>query len=157
MGKIIIALHNVHSVYKIVEIAKLCDVFNVDLLVISRAVGSAAQQGISEASKLIFKSNKILLVVNDLKEAIDLIKPFKVYLLSAKPYAQAPLDINNLLKELNQEDIMIVLPGTDLGFSRNELALGEPVFLKFLINKDPGPIATAAIILYEIKKESFMA
>ncbi|MEM2304915.1 MAG: RecB-family nuclease, partial [Candidatus Methanomethylicia archaeon] len=100
MGKIIIALHNVHSVYKIVEIAKLCDVFNVDLLVISRAVGSAAQQGISEASKLIFKSNKILLVVNDLKEAIDLIKPFKVYLLSAKPYAQAPLDINNLLKEL---------------------------------------------------------
>jgi|YelNatPaOPRAMG01_1025707.scaffolds.fasta_scaffold08133_5 SpoU rRNA methylase family enzyme len=152
MGRIIIVLHNVHNIYKIVEMAKLCDIFDVDLFVISRAIGSAAQQGISEASKLIFKRSKMLLIVNDLKEAIDLIKPLKVYLLSVKPHAQNPLNIGDLLKKLDQEDIMIVFPGLDSGFSRNELALGEPVFLEFLVNKDPGSIAAAAIILYEIKK-----
>lgn len=154
MGKIIIVLHNIHSVYRLIEMAKLCSIFDVNLFVVSRAIGSAAQQGVPEASKLIFKSNRTLLIVNDLKEAINLLKPSKVYLLSAKPYAQTPLDINVLLKQLDQEDVMIVLSGIDSGFSRNELVLGEPVFLEFLANKDPGPIITAAIILYEIRRRA---
>lgn len=152
MGKIIIVLHNVHSVYRLVEMAKLCDIFDINLFVVSRAIGSAAQQGIPEVSKLIFRSNRTLLIVNDLKEAINLLKPSRVYLLSVRPYAQTPLDISILLKQLSQEDIMIVFSGIDSGFSKNELVLGEPVFLEFLVNEDPGPIAAAAIILYEIKR-----
>ena len=78
----IIAYHNVQSQVKLEEFARVAIAFKPKLLVISRAIGSAAQGGIPSISRLAFERDCKVLIVRELEEAIELLNPEEVLIFS---------------------------------------------------------------------------
>ncbi len=103
----IVTYHDVHSVAKLQEIARIVFAYdNVDLFVISRPQGTAAQTGVPEIHLAAAKKGKKILVVPDLKDAVELLKPEHVFIITRK--AEKTLDP----KEVGKKD-MIVVAGTE--------------------------------------------
>lgn len=103
----IVVYHDVHSVAKLQEIARIVFAYdNVDLFVISRPQGSAAQTGVPEIHLAAAKKGKRILIVPDLKDAVDVLKPERVFIITRKAE-----------KEFNPEEVgekdMIVIAGTE--------------------------------------------
>ena len=78
----IIVYHNVHSQVKLEEFAKVALAFQPKVLVISRAIGTAAQGGIPSVSRLAFEKKSKLLIVKEIEEAIELLRPNNIFIFS---------------------------------------------------------------------------
>jgi len=103
----IMAYHDVHSAAKLHEIARIAFAYsNVDVFVISRPQGAAAQTGVPDVHLAAAKKGKKILVVPDLKDAVDILKPGKVFIITRK--AERELDP----EEVGRED-MVVIAGTE--------------------------------------------
>ncbi len=74
--------HNFASQIKLEEMARTALAYGADLVVVSKATGMAAQAGIPTVSRLVFEKGGRLLVTHSLEEALDLLKPEKVYLIT---------------------------------------------------------------------------
>jgi SpoU rRNA methylase family enzyme len=77
-----VIFHNFASQIKLEEMARTALAFGADLIVISKATGMAAQAGIPTVSRLIFEKGGRLLVCHSLEEALEVLKPKKVYLIT---------------------------------------------------------------------------
>ncbi len=130
----IVVYHDVHSVAKLTEIYKVVKAFDVDLFVISRAQGGAAQSGIPEINVRAFMDGIKLLVVPDLKDAIELLKPERVIILSSR--AEKPLE------RLEKGD-MLVVTGTEPDVSKYD-SIGE---LRYVEPKELGDIGRLTVAL----------
>ncbi len=120
---VVVVYHNVASVAKLVEFAKTAFAFDcVNLLVISRPQGSAAQTGVPEVHLMAYRAGKQLLVVRDLNQAIELLNPTKVIGVdtSEKPFDPKELDKKTLL----------VFPGVPSGFTSQERELMDIRYVK---------------------------
>ncbi len=137
---IVVVLHNVGSVQRLLDAAKAVFAFNdVELLVVSKPYGAAAQMGVPEAQKMAFKRGKSFMVLPDLGDAVELLRPDKIYTVSwdyGKPAGT--------LKTRGR--IMVIIGATDPGLTRKEALMGEPVYP--VSSPAPlGPVAEAAIML----------
>ncbi len=151
MKNLYVILHNVYGSQKIREMTELILGFNVDTFVISKAVGSAATVGVPESQKMIFKKGKNLVFVKDLPDAIELLKPDKIYTFIHKPYAKIAFNVAEIIDSIKKNlKIMLVFAGSKPGLSKKELDMGTAVFLD--LPSDIGSIGYAAIVLYEILK-----
>ena len=56
--------------------------YGAELVVVSKATGMAAQAGIPTVSRLVFEKGGKLLVTHSLEEALEILKPQKVYLIT---------------------------------------------------------------------------
>ncbi len=113
-----VAYHNVASVAKLVEFAKTALASDkVDLFIISKPQGSAAQTGVPEVHLLAYKLGKQLLVVRDLQQAIELLNPSKVIGIDREG---SPLDVSKL-----DNRTLLVFPGVPSGFTKQEMELME--------------------------------
>ncbi|AFZ70954.1 RecB-family nuclease [Caldisphaera lagunensis DSM 15908] len=146
-AKIIPVIHNVSSVQKLIDMAKLSFGFGYKMIIISKAYGSAAQNGIAEVFKIALKEGKGVVVLPDLKDALELYNPKKVILID-KDNAKEEIDIVN--PPVNNETL-IVFNGSDSSFSPNELTLGEPYYIKGIKSRI-GSVAEAALILYSFSQ-----
>lgn len=139
----ILVLHNVTSTQRLVDTARLA--FQNDVMfVVTKAGGTAAQAGVPEASKLAYKLGKPFLVLPDLKDAVDLLSPDKVFLVT-----------NSSQKKLLEEDLkgkaMVVVSGAENGFSKFDLSLGESVRLSD-VDVDQNPVVQASLLFYCLRK-----
>ncbi|HDO20912.1 MAG: RecB-family nuclease [archaeon GB-1845-036] len=148
-GRLIVVLHNVHSMQRVIEFAKICYGLGYYTLVISRPIGTAAQVGVPEAQKVAFKMKGRLIVLPDLKDAIELLKPEKIILFAPKPYGKRRFNAEEIADQiLKGVRVMVVFGGLEPGLSGRELSMGESVYLDV---GEIGAVGLAAVTLYEIK------
>lgn len=139
--EITVAVYNIGSVPKMLEFARLTYGFGVRRLVLAKVFGAAAQQ-IGDVFKLAFRVGGQVIVLNDLNEAVELLKPEAVYALT-RPDAEVrplptPLDGH----------VMLVAHGADLAFSPRELP--PQAVLTYAVDRDVGAIGQLAVALVRL-------
>ncbi|AWR97254.1 exonuclease [Acidianus sulfidivorans JP7] len=142
---IIVGLHNITSSQRLIDFARVIFNFDIKYFVITKVSGTAAQVGIPEISKLAFKNNKSIVILPDLKDAIDLLKPSKTILISHNQGQD--FAFSDIINKDSNETYYFVFSGIESGFSKLEQALGTTVKLSS-IKSDIGPTALASIFLY---------
>ena len=137
---ITLVIHNVGSVQRLLDTVKAAVAFdNVRLIVVSKPYGAAAQAGVPEAQKIIFKRGRGFMVLPDLGDVVELLHPDKIYTVS--------WDHGRRVNSINVEgDTMIIVGATDPGLTRQEAMIGEPIYPAGP-SAPMGPVAEAALIL----------
>ncbi|OYT60470.1 MAG: exonuclease [Desulfurococcales archaeon ex4484_217_1] len=149
-----IMVHNISSAQRLIEIAKL--IFNyttqleVQTLILSKVTGSAAQSGIPEVSKLAYKHNRSVLIVNEIKEAVELIKPEKVFIVTTA--VKSTVKIDEVASLAKRSRILLIFPGTEEAFPKHDLTLGIPFNIEGISEKI-GVVPYISITLHEIIKQ----
>jgi SpoU rRNA methylase family enzyme len=143
---VIPVIHNVSSVQRLVDMARLVYGLDIGLLVASRVYGAAAQSGIPEVMRFAFKSGRSFLVLPDVSDVIELLKP-DVTLVVTLDYAEELLDPSN--PPVYSGRVVIVFNGGEPDFSASEVKLGKPIYIKG-VSRRLGAIAEASIILYSL-------
>ena len=77
-----VIFHNFASQIKLEEMARTALAYGANLVVVSKATGMAAQAGIPTVSRLVFEKGGKFLVTHSLEEALEILKPKKVYLIT---------------------------------------------------------------------------
>jgi len=145
--ELFLVLHNVSSTQRIIDFAKLAFNMNINYFIITKVGGVGAQAGIPEVSKLAYKNNKPFIVLPDLKDAIELFKPDGVFIFTQTAEKTFSKD---LIKDKNR--VMLVFSGSEAGFNKLELNLGEPVKIEGL-NNEISSVALAGIVVYCIMND----
>ncbi|MGC8607427.1 MAG: RecB-family nuclease [Vulcanisaeta sp.] len=130
-------IHNPASVQKLLDAIKVSLGFGVKTIVVTKAVGTAAQQGIPEAFRLVLKSGATLIVLPDIKDAIELLRPDSIYFLSTR---------GNPMDNIKGRTLMIV-QASDQSFMQSELNLGQQVKV---IGRDVGSTALLTLALNKV-------
>jgi len=152
MEKLLVVLHNVYSVQKVVELAKVVYGLGFNTLVVSKAHGAAAQSGVPEAQKLALKKSKNFFFVSDLADVIEIFNPALLLLFVPKEYAQNKFDAVQVAGSLKRGDIVaLIFGGADPGLSKRELELGVATYIEG-VGEDIGSTGLAAIALYLLKQ-----
>ncbi len=134
-----VIFHNFASQIKLEEMARTALAYGAPLIVVSKATGMAAQAGIPTVSRLVFEKGGKLLVTHSLEEALEILKPQKVYLIT-------DLADQELKPEEIQEGAAYVFFGNYP--VKKEETLGEK---RFLSPKGISEVAQVCL-LYERKK-----
>ncbi len=144
---LIVVANNALSPQKLIDVARVVYNFEypdlISTLVIAKPSGSAAQVGIPEVSKLAYKLGRSLIILPSINDAIELLKPSKVFLICRTDNSQ-PLEVTEI-----PDNSMLVVSCSDTGFTKTELSLGTHVFPKYF-NSGVGPAAETALSLYII-------
>ncbi len=148
---VFLTLHNAHSRSIIVQFVQTALGFGFKHLILSKASGSAATAGVPEAFKLSFPRKASIIIMNNLSEAIELIKPQEVYLILSKKYAPTPLDFQQVAEHLNNGDrIAFIFGGSSPGLSRKDLDLGMACHVTW-VEEEISPIAYLGILLDNLR------
>ena len=121
--------------------------FGVKYFIATKVYGAAATSGIPEVTRYALKLGKNFLVLSEVRDAIELVNPDKVVVLS-KDYG-VEVNLSEYIRNLVGKT-MIVFSGLDVSPGKDIVGLGEAVYLAGFEQKLP-PTAEAAIILYHIK------
>ena len=144
-------IHNVSSVQRVVDMARLTYSLGFDILVVTKAYGGAAQSGVPEAMRLALKDSRSLIILPDLDDAIELLKPDNVVAVTprgAEHLVTGPGDAASLIKGKT----MIVFSGGEPDFTASELSKAmKRVYIDGVKGK-LGPVAEASILLYFITR-----
>ncbi len=151
MAEVIPVIHNVSSVQRVVDMARLAYSLDYDVLVVTKAYGGAAQSGVPEAMRLALREGKSLITLPDLEDAVGLLNPDKT-LLVTRDYQARPID--PLDPPGVEGRVLIVFPGGEPDFTASEARLGEPVYPLGVPRGRMGAVAEAAVILYGYRRRS---
>ena len=135
-----VAVYNVNSVPKMLEMAKIVYGFGLKRFVLIRVFGAAAQQ-IGDLFKLSFKMGGEVLVFNDVQDAVDVLKPDVVYALTRPDRDARPI-------EKTEGRVFLLVHGADLSFSQRELPQGAS--LVYAVPRDIGSTGQLAVALYKL-------
>lgn len=138
VNEVIVVIHNPTSVGKLVDMVKTALGFGLKNIVITRATGAAAQQGVPEAFKLSLRSGATLIILPDIKDAIELLKPVNTYFISTR----GGETLSNV-----QGRTLLIVNASDQPFTPSELSLGKQVKI---INRDVGSSGLLVLALYRL-------
>lgn len=144
--RVIPLIHNVSSVQRVVDMARLVYSLGINELVITKAYGAAAQHGIPEASKIALKKGRSLLVLPDIPDAVELLSPDKVLIVS---FGHAKNRNLNEILDGEEKVILVAFNGGEPDFMPDETKLGKTIYIPRATSR-LGPIAEAGIILYSL-------
>jgi len=146
MPRIIPVLHNTSSVQRMLDFARLVLALGLKEVVVTKAYGAAAQHGLGELGRILYKGGGSLVVLPDLPDAVELLRPDTTLIVS-RASGSEPFD--PLKPPRLDGRVLIAFNGGDPDFSPNELALGRPIYP---INAKGrlGPAAEAALVLYPL-------
>ncbi|MGC8974963.1 MAG: RecB-family nuclease [Thermoprotei archaeon] len=148
--ELIVVVNNVSSPQRLLDFAKL--VYGLSnlrsSLVFTRVSGMAAQSGVPEVSKYLYKLGKPLLILPSPQDVIDLLKPNKILVLAKTDISR---DINEVANELEGR-VALLVNGSESPPPKTELSLGDHVAVKELDPSSP-PQAVLAIVLYVLMKK----
>lgn len=149
MENLNVVLYNVHSSQKIKEMTQILVGFDLKTIIIARALGSAAQDGVPDANKLAIKHDKNLMYLRDLPDVLEVIKPDKIYVFAPRPYGKNPFNSEEMVQALkNNEKILLIFGGSGPGLSKRELDMGISTHLD--VPHDIGSLGTISVVLYQI-------
>lgn len=134
VNNIIPVIHNPTSVQKLLDAVKVSLGFGVRTIVVTKATGTAAQQGIPEAFRLVLKAGASLIVLPDIKDAVELLRPDFVYFLGTRGEPMGDVGGRALL----------VVHAADQQFMPSEINLGKQVRV---IGRDVGSTALLTLAL----------
>ncbi len=146
MKKITIALHDVASTNRLTDFIKTAIAYKdfVGGVVISRATGAAAQYGLAEASKNLYKMGIPLLILPDIQDIMELWKNKRILQLT-NTYGEEEFNPSQVT-----DNTLIIFSGNDNGFSKKEL-IDVAIKAKIpQIEKELPASGELAIILHEI-------
>ena len=147
--KVIVLLHDVSSAQRLVDMARLVYGLGFNVFLVSKVYGGAATSGVPEVSRLALKLGKQFAVLPNVKEAIFLLEPEKVFIVSREH--GEPTDPKSIADKVasSQGKVLLVFGGTESSPGKNVVGLGEPVYI---VGTDAriGAIGEAAIILYSL-------
>ncbi len=146
-ARVIPVIHNVSSYQRLNDMARLVYALGLDVLVATKVYGGAAQSGVPEVTRMALKHGKSFVALPDLPDAVEVLKPDRVVIVSREHAAQT-IDPGDLA--VSEGTVMIVFNGGEPDFTRAEASLGTPVYFRGL-DERIGAIAEAGIILYAIR------
>ena len=138
INNVIPVIHNPASVQKLLDAVKVSLGFGVRTIVVTKAVGTAAQQGVPEAFRLVLKSGATLIVLPDIRDAVELLRPDSIYFLSTRG--------DPMSDEIRGRTLMIV-QASDQPFMQGELSLGRQVKV---VGRDVGSTALLTLALNRV-------
>lgn len=147
--KIAIGLHDVSSTSRLTDFLRTLFAFDLelDLVVFSRVTGAAAQYGLPEASKLLFKKGISFLVLQDINEYREVLGDYKIVQYSvSKGRPISSFDELNI--SLDSEKILFLFSGNDAGFSQAEIAEGAVAIKLQGVSKELPPESALSLVLY---------
>lgn len=136
----VVAVYNVSSVPKMLELAKVTYGFGVKRFALIKVFGAAAQQ-IGDLFKLAFKMGGEVLVFNDIGDALEVLRPEVVYAIGRPDKDTRPV-------ERVDKRVMLLIHGADLPFSPRELP--PYAVLSHAVPKDVGSVGQLAVALYKL-------
>jgi len=146
-----VVIHNVYSITKLYEAARISYGMGVKTFIISKAVGSAAQEGVPDVQKLALKLNRNMLYLADLNDVIDVLKPDYVYVFVRKDRADQQFNPDEIAGYLiDGKKVVLVFGGAEPGLTRKEIEKGIPIYIDGA--DDVGSLGQISISLYEISK-----
>ncbi|NPB01337.1 MAG: hypothetical protein GXO28_00315 [Methanopyri archaeon] len=151
---ITVVYHNVHSPRKVEEMARTAVGFGAKRFVVSRALGSAAQEGVPAAQLACLEGDVDFMVFSDLKEALRVLEPDRVYMAEdAEHGGSRPFDPSEVADRLRDgEEVVFVFGSSRPGLSKRELELGdEAVYVGSEGNI--GEVGALAIVLWSLSRE----
>jgi len=148
--ELIVVVSNVSSPQRLIDFAKL--VYGLSnlrsSLVFTRVSGMAAQSGVPEVSKYLYRLGKPLLLLPSPQDVIDLLKPDRILVLAKTDVSK---DIEEIADSLKGR-VALLVNGGDTPPPKTELSLGDHVMVRELDPSTP-PQALLAITLYVIMKK----
>ena len=151
-GKLIVHLHNFSSINHCREFVKIALGLGARDIVLSKAAGTGATSGVPIAQKLAHSKQANLLYLQNIDDAIELVKPDEIYLFIKHPFAKETLNPEKIAESYKKEKtILLVFGGADPGLSKQELDKGTPVYFDKL--KELGCLGEVTLALYLIRNE----
>jgi len=148
LDNVVVCIHNVASPQRLVDAAKVVfSLGDAKVLAASRVTGMAAQTGVPEVMRYAYKLKKSFLVFPTLQDVIDLLRPDDVLLLVPEGFPEAE---NLESKDIQNKRVLLVISGSDDGFTRADLGLGSAVYLPGVKEFLPS-VAFIAISLWILK------
>lgn len=148
--ELIVVVSNVSSPQRLIDFAKL--VYGLSnlrsSLVFTRVSGMAAQTGVPEVSKYLYRLGKPLLILPSPNDVIDLLRPDKVLVIAKTEISR---DIEEVVSDLRGR-VALIINGSDTPPPKTELSLGDHVMVRELDPSTP-PQAVLAVMLYVITKK----
>lgn len=149
-ARLVLVLHNVSSIQRLVDTARLAYSLGLRDFVVTKAYGAAAQHGLSEVGRLAFKMDRGFTILPDLQDAVELLKPDRVFIVTLE-HARSRIDPARPPKV--EGLVVVAVNGGEPDFTAREAALGEPIYLEG-VEARLGPAAEAALILYPLLRSS---
>jgi len=144
MAQVYVVAHAPTSVQRLEDFAKF--VFNfgdpLKALIITRPSGVAAQVGVPEVFKLAYKLDKNIMVLPDIEDAIETVRPEIVYTINYDYGEEGELEI--------KERTMIIVGLTDPGLTKVEAQKGNAIKPRG-VEGDVGPLGSLALLLAPYK------
>ncbi len=147
-GDVIPVLHNVSSVQRVVDLARLAFNLGYSNLVVTKAYGGAAQSGVPEAMRIALKMGRSLIVLPDLPDAARLLSPDKI--IAVTPSRPEKLVSPSTPPQVEGKTL-VVFSGGEPDFTPEEIAGAERIYISGVEGK-LGPVAEAALILYLMRR-----
>ena len=148
LDNVVVCIHNVASPQRLMDAAKVVfGLGDAKVLAASRVTGMAAQTGVPEVMRYAYRLKKSFLVFPTLQDVIDLLKPDEVLLLVPESFPEAE---NLESKVIQNKRVLLVISGSDDGFTRADLGLGSAVYLPGVKEFLPS-VASIAISLWILK------
>ncbi|GAB6947042.1 RecB-family nuclease [Vulcanisaeta sp. JCM 16161] len=138
INNVIPVIHNPASVQKLLDAVKVSLGFGIKTIIVTKAVGTAAQQGVPEAFRLVLRSGATLIVLPDIKDAIELLHPDSILFLSTRGDS-----MGNEVKGRT----LLVIQASDQPFMQSELSLGRQVKV---VGRDVGSTALLTLALNKL-------
>ncbi len=145
MPRIIFGIYNVASVQRLLDFIKTVYAFGIGTPAIIKPSGAAAQVGVPEAHRFSYKYDKPLIVLPELTDLKEVLGIDKIYFLSKHG---EEINIRNISLD---EDMAIIIQGSDGEFTKAELQYGKPLKITNLPHDLPSHIKIA-VLLYDIKR-----
>ncbi|MEM0021340.1 MAG: RecB-family nuclease [Fervidicoccaceae archaeon] len=149
--RIAVALHDVSSTTRLTDFVRTLLSFNleVELVIFSRITGAAAQYGLPEASKTLFKRGVRFLVLQDIEDYRDIFKDYKIMQYSAskgKPISRK----EELGIDFAKDKVLIIFSGNDAGFTAQEILEEALAFRSLAAPKEIPPESALSLTLHMI-------
>ncbi len=150
--KISVVLHDVSSNNRLMDFVKevLAYKKHINMVVISRPTGGAAQYGVPEASKLLFKYDIKFAIIPDITDLHELFGEGFTTIQFTKNYGKEFKDLDDLKIDKN---ILLIFSGSETGFSKNELLENSIRVYPYGIERELSPNSYFSIFMHLISSK----
>ncbi|MGB9726266.1 MAG: RecB-family nuclease [Fervidicoccaceae archaeon] len=152
--KVVIGLHDVSSTSRLTDFLRTLFAFDirVDLVVLSRVTGAAAQYGLPEASKLLFKRGVSFLILQDIGDYREIFSNYKIIQYSAskgRPISK----MREIGMEPERENVLLLFSGSDAGFTSGEIIEGAVAIRLPEAPRELPPESALSLVLHMLSEK----
>lgn len=153
--KLSVGLHDISSTSRLSDFLRTLFAFDleVELVVFSRVTGAAAQYGIPEASKQLFKRGISFLVLQDIGEYREIFRDYGILQYSAargRPISS----LEDLEIRPESGRILLLFSGSDTGFTSGEIIEGAEAVRSASAPRELPPESALSLLLHILAEKA---